>query len=292
MEDNLQINLANNGFVIIDILSSSDVAYLNELCNKFLQNASTDFVSSSHILNKVDSDFINDELHKILQQKFENLFPELQLLGGTLATKVKGKSNLEAHQDWTIVDEQKYNSYNLWIPLVDTDSNNGTLGLIVGSHKWNQDVRGFNIPNPYGKYTKQFLEIGFEPTLKAGQAILYNHKLIHYSRPNATQQNRNVAIIGVKDKAADLQISFTLDNKTIDCYDMKEELFYQFNPNNIVTHQTKIASNAFKNMEYSAITIQNLFKQHASEDFLHKIINHKIGFVYRFKHLFERIFRQ
>jgi hypothetical protein len=74
MEDNLQIKLANNGFVIIDILSSSDVAYLNELCNKYLQNTSTDFVSSSHILNKVDSDFINDELHKILHQNLKIYF--------------------------------------------------------------------------------------------------------------------------------------------------------------------------------------------------------------------------
>lgn len=275
MEDNLQINLANNGFVMIDILSSNDVAYLNELCNKFLQNASTDFVSSSHILNKADSDFINDELHKILQHKFENLFPELQLLGGTLAAKVKGKSNLEAHQDWTIVDEQKYNSYNLWIPLVDTDSNNGTLGLIVGSHQWTQDVRGFNIPNSYGKYTKQFLEIGFEPTLKAGQAILYNHKLIHYSRPNTTQQNRNVAIVGVKDKAADLQISFSLDNIHVGTYIMNEEGFYRFDAKKISQTNTLISTQSFSERTIKWNEIMDKFNANLSEEFLYLAENRK-----------------
>ncbi len=290
MEDNLQIKLANNGFVIIDILGANDIVYLNDLCNQYLQNTSTDFVSSSHILHKADSDFINDELHKILFQTFDKLFPELQLLGGTLATKVKGKSNLEAHQDWTIVDEQKFNSYNLWIPLVDTNSNNGTLGLVVGSHKWNQNLRGFNIPNPYGKYTKQFLEIGFEPTLKAGQAILYNHRLIHYSRPNASQQNRNVAIIGVKDKSADLQISFTLDNKTIDSYEMKEELFYQFNPNNVLSHQPKIATNAINNTDLSWTSIHNQFKEYVNEEFLHIINYDKPNFINSFKKILDRIF--
>ncbi len=269
MQNDLQTKLADNGFVIIDILNTNDVAYLNELCNKYLQNTSTDFISSSHILNKIDSDFINNELHKILHQKFETLFPELQLLGGTLATKVKGKSNLEAHQDWTVVDEQKYNSYNLWIPLIDTDSKNGTLGLIVGSHKWTQDVRGFNIPNPYGKHTNKFLEIGFEPTLKAGQAILYNHKLIHYSRPNLTEQNRNVAIVGVKDKAADLQISFTLDIKHLETFVMSESLFYSFDAKKISQTNTVISTQSFTERTIKWNEIINQFNNNLSEEFLY-----------------------
>ncbi|MBK8352114.1 MAG: phytanoyl-CoA dioxygenase family protein [Saprospirales bacterium] len=209
------------------------------------------------------------------------------MLGGTLATKVKGKSNLDAHQDWTIVDEQKYNSYNLWIPLIDTNKDNGTLGLIVGSHKWNQDVRGFNISNPYGKYTKQFLEIGFEPTLKAGQAILYNHKLIHYSRPNKTQTKRNTAIIGVKDKAADLQISFCLDNKNIETYKVSKNDFYHFDAqkiksNNEILFVNKLNSIALNWNEVKVIYSQNLSKEFQNlisktESFFSKLLN-KIGF--------------
>ncbi len=233
MENNLNININTNGFVIVDILNSNEIIYLNELCNKYLQNSNTEFVSTSHILNKEDSDFINNELHRILNKKFEELFPDLTLLGGTLATKVKGKSNLLAHQDWTIVDESKYNSYNLWIPLIDTNSENGTLGLIVGSHKWKLQIRGFNIPNPYEKFTMEFLNTGYEPNLKAGQAILYNHKLVHYSRPNRTNKNRNTAIIGVKDKLADLQISFCVDDKNIETYLVNKEDFYKFDANTI-----------------------------------------------------------
>ncbi|MBK8352113.1 MAG: hypothetical protein IPL21_10600 [Saprospirales bacterium] len=74
MQNDLQTKLADNGFVIIDILNTNDVAYLNELCNKYLQNTSTDFISSSHILNKIDSDFINNELHKILHQNLKLYF--------------------------------------------------------------------------------------------------------------------------------------------------------------------------------------------------------------------------
>lgn len=278
MENDLNLNLKTNGFVIIDILNSNEIIYLNELCNKYLKNLGTEFVSSSHILNKIESDIINNELHLILNKKFEKLFPELELLGGTLATKVKGKSNLSAHQDWTIVDESKYNSYNLWIPLVDTNSKNGTLGLIVGSHKWNLQIRGFNIPNPYEKFTKEFLKIGYEPNLKAGQAILYNHKLVHYSRPNRTNKNRNTAIIGIKDKLADLQISFCVDDKNIETYTISESDFYRFDAKKISQVNSKITSETVVNTLINWNEIDKKFNSSLPKGFNYLTKNGKFFF--------------
>ena len=271
MIEDLHNKLNGNGFVIIDLLEQIDIAYLNQLCDKYLKANQADFVSSSHILNKNDSDFINAELHRIIHEKFTILFPDLQLLGGTLATKTKGISNLKAHQDWTIVDESKYNSYNLWIPLVDTNQENGTLGLITGSHLWNHNLRGFGIPNEFEKFTDQFLKIGYEPELKAGQAILYNHRLIHYSRPNKTNKNRNTAIVGVKDKAADLQISFSINGKDIDTYTMTESEFYQFDTNRIIATQTKLHSNSFNKTEIKWNDIYSAFTKYASQEIFNDI---------------------
>ena len=234
MVDILHETLHENGYVTVPLLQQDEIAYLNEIANQFLIFSNAEFVSSSYILSKSESDFINEELHRILQPKMKSLFPYLELLGGTLATKINGNSVLKAHSDWTIVDESKFNSYNLWIPLVDTNKENGTLGLISGSHLWNNAIRGMNIPNLYEKFTCHFLEIGDEPNLSAGTGILYNHKLVHYSRPNKTQKRRNVAIIGMKDKVAALQVSFTLDQKKIETYQATQDDFYQFNLDNII----------------------------------------------------------
>ena len=285
MQDKLQEELDKNGFVIVDLLNSEEVHFLNQLCDKYLQHTQTDFISSSHILNKNDSDFINDELHKILDSKFKNKFPKLQLLGGTLATKIKGKSNLKAHQDWSIVDETKFNSYNLWIPLVDTNLSNGTLGVVVGSHKWQLQKRGFNIPNPYEQFTGQFIDIGFEPSIKSGQAILYNHKLIHFSRPNSTNERRNTAIVGVKDKDALLEVSFCLDNKNIETYEVTETDFYNFNAvkikeNNKLISKTDKTLSAFSSKEI----IEN-FKNNLPEEF-HYLIRKSQTFFAKLLHKF------
>jgi hypothetical protein len=235
--------LAAHGFVVATVLDSKELQYLNQLCEKFLQQPAADFSSSSHFLNREDSELINRALHEILQPKVEIMFPDLELLGGTLATKKKGKSAVEAHQDWTIVDETRFNSFNLWIPLVDTNKENGTLGLIPGSHRWNNVVRGYSTPNPYAAFTDKLMQIGYEPELSAGQAILYNHKLLHYSRPNRTDQHRNTAIVGMKEKNADLQVSvFSSSEKKIDTYAVTEEDFYLFNPDLVMKTRAKINS--------------------------------------------------
>ena len=229
----INTSLTNDGFVIIDLLDDKEIALLNTLAEKYLASSQQDFIASSHILSLEDSKKINDTLHQIIAPKAKILFPELSLLGGTLATKTKGNSILKAHNDWSIVDETKYNSYNLWIPLVDTSKTNGTLGMVAGSHLWKHNARGLNIANEFESQTNNFLKIGYEPDLKAGQAILYNHKLIHYSRPNTTINPSNVAIIGMKHKDAELLVSFSLDNKTIETYAVSDEDFYRFDAKKI-----------------------------------------------------------
>ncbi|MFN8295431.1 MAG: phytanoyl-CoA dioxygenase family protein [Chitinophagales bacterium] len=229
MKQDLEIK----GYCILDVLNKEDVVYLNSLCEKYLGNQNGEFIASSHILNKIDSDFINGELKRLLKAKIENVFPELELLGGTLATKRHGNNNLDVHRDWTIVDEPKYTSYNLWIALVDTNSENGTLGLIEGSHLNCSEVRGHKIPNPYLKETDSYIKRGTEPLLNAGQAILYDHRLLHYSRPNRTKYNRNVAIVGVKPKEANLQVSILVSKDKIETYQVTQDDFYRFDDEKI-----------------------------------------------------------
>lgn len=262
-------SLEKDGFTLVDLLSESEVKRLNDLLHEYVKPGGDNFVSSSHFLSENDSKRINDELHRILKPKTDKLFPELELLGGTLATKYKGNSPVHAHNDWNIVDESQYNSYNLWIPLVDTNSKNGTLGLIPGSHLWQHGDRGMGIPGKFEKYTNLFIQMGYEPVLKAGQAILYNHKLIHYSRPNKMNKPRNVAIVGMKDKPATIQVSFSSDGKEVEIYHAEESDFYGFSVEKIKAKNELIKSAKLNNNLLTSQEIKENYNRFLSDEYSH-----------------------
>lgn len=271
MDNNTQ--LKNDGFVIIDVLSVEEINYLNSLCEKYLKSGQSNFIAASHFLAQADSDFINTELHKIIKERMQNLFPDLELLGGTLATKKSGNAILKAHNDWDIVDEKKYNSYNLWLALVDTNTENGTLGLIPNSHLWQHKHRGFGISSNFESFTNKFVQIGIEPNLKAGQAILYNHKLIHYSKPNKTNSPRNVAIIGMKDKAAQLQVSFSLDKENITTYAITQSDFYPFDAEKVSKNCSIINNTKDVNLYSNWNDIKLEYKKNINYIYIHKKIS-------------------
>ncbi|HNF47904.1 MAG TPA: phytanoyl-CoA dioxygenase family protein [Chitinophagales bacterium] len=271
MSSALQKLLALQGFCIFRMLHEDDILKLNSYCNTLFDNHKQEFVSSSHFLPYDESVRINNILHAILNKPFVEMFPYLQLLGGTLAAKYKSSSILKAHNDWSIVDESHYNSYNLWIPLVDTNKENGTLGLIPGSHLWKQNLRGLNIPGSFEKYTDKLMKTGYEPALQAGEVILYNHKLVHYSRPNTTAKPRHVAIIGAKDKDAELQVSFCLDGKNIETYKAQEEDFYVFDAELIKQRNRLINTQTILQTNVSWTEIEVEFKTNLPEMFLNLI---------------------
>ncbi len=277
--------LHTHGFCIINVLDIHEVSYLLELCKKYLHTGATDFVSSSHYLDADTSAFINTELHKILAIKLQDSHQSLELLGGTLAAKYSGKSILDVHNDWSIVDESGFHSYNIWMPLVDTSAANGTLGLISGSHLWEHGLRGMNIPNPFATFNQQFLSIGYEPSLQAGQAIIYDHRLLHYSRPNTTSEPRYVAIVGMKDKAASLCVSFLKEDNNIYTYSAAQEDFYNFDIKNF-SNRTPIRKDGFVRKKYAWKNITQNFELYAPKEFLQKTTNSD-NFIGRLRSIFK-----
>lgn len=272
--------LQTDGFVVLPLLSADEICYINTLVKKYLPADKKDFVSSSHYLPIDESKYINKELQAIVQPKMALFTPDLELLGGTLATKTKGANHVEAHNDWNIVDETRYNSYNLWIALVNTDRDNGTLGLLPGSHNWHWQDRGMGIDNPYGQFTKKIMQIGYEPKLEAGSAILYNHKLIHYSRPNTTDIPRNVAIIGMKDKEAALQVSLSNDGKNIQCYRATQDDFYGFDMEKVVKNNPLIISQLMKSERVNLDMIYANYKKYCSNQYQKNITSKEVNNIF------------
>ena len=97
---------------------------------------------------------------------------------------------VQIHQDPTFVDENRFASIGLWVPLVDTDMTNGGIAVLPGSHRWNDGPRSFGGWSPYLDLSAKLLEQAQPVPIRAGSALVFSQKLFHGSPANRSGTTR------------------------------------------------------------------------------------------------------
>lgn len=117
-----------------------------------------------------------------------------RIMFANFVVKHPGSNAVPPHVDWTFVDEDRFSSVTIWCPLVDTTAENGTLGLVAGSHRRIDFLRAANIPS-FERCEDAVADIEDRPLipLRAGQAIILDNRAVHFSPPN-TSPDLRVAI--------------------------------------------------------------------------------------------------
>ena len=112
---------------------------------------------------------------------------------------------VQIHQDPTFVDEDRYASLGLWIPLVDTDMKNGGIAVLPGSHHWNRGPRSFGGWSPYLDLSAKLLEEAQPVPIRAGSALVFSQRLFHGSPANRGDTTRITAAALLVSKDAPLR---------------------------------------------------------------------------------------
>ena len=178
------------------------------------------------------SQLISDIVYPLLPGFFKGYVPFI----GSFAVKHKSRyNNVPLHLDWSVVDENKYQSYNVWIPLVDVHSENGCMGALAKSHKCQYSVRG-SLINKIAVFEKDepiissYKEQHVAKTLdmKAGQALIYDHRLAHFSHPNKTDSPRlAVSLVMVPSEAPLFQYHFE-PSGSISVFNLTKEFYLTY----------------------------------------------------------------
>jgi ectoine hydroxylase-related dioxygenase (phytanoyl-CoA dioxygenase family) len=189
---------------------------------------STTDLNKPNLVSEI-SDFVIPLLSPIVNEYFENY---QLILGNYLIKKPQKNTHIPIHQDWTFVDEEQFFSLSIWCPLIDVDQNNGCLQVVPCSHRMSKNIR------PAPKYPNCFANVYDEVKknlltlpLRAGEAIFYDHALLHASPVNNSQTKRPAVILGLTHKDALLRHYFARDFKNndqeaiIDEYDMPNNFF-------------------------------------------------------------------
>ncbi len=232
----LQKEIDNVGFIKIKILTEKQITEIRNFYNT-KQKSNLDKFGFHTSVDLEDINTINEIaefLKKNLEEELPKYFTDYQIISPRFIIKDPNLNSLiPPHQDWSFVDETQFQSYNLWISITPTTIKSGTLGFLKNSHNKLSNIRATPLPIfkvPFHDYSYKLLDKLEYYELNAGEAFLFNSRIIHASKPNETDSQRIVIASEITNKDAQL-IHYNLqpDNKTIYKYHINNSFFSRYN---------------------------------------------------------------
>ncbi len=222
--------LEENGYVVIPFLNSEEISELKDFFYKNHSSLPKGLYASAHVQNTAFRKKMNDFIYQVFQRANAENFADVIQLGGTFMNKAPGKEGLlYPHQDWNIVDEEQFRSFNLWVPLVDTDATNGAIQILEKSHKLLLSIRSVNIPGVFENVYDNVWNRMKTLAIPAGHALIYDHRLLHASKENFSDSDRLVVVFGIIPDNADMRYYYKNEN-SVEEYACTPEFYLFGNP--------------------------------------------------------------
>lgn len=198
-DEKIQDSLEQNGYIIIDFLDAHQISSVLELYHSLPNGLEGGFAPSIMSRDINYRQLINRQIKKLLETKITELFKSYRLCFWSFVVKQASRadSEVQMHQDWSFVDESKFNSLGIWCPLIDVKPLNGCIHLVKGSYQLNTKARGLFNDFPYENLLRIIQEKYLTKLpMQAGQALIYDTRTFHCSPANKTDKER-VALAGL-----------------------------------------------------------------------------------------------
>jgi ectoine hydroxylase-related dioxygenase (phytanoyl-CoA dioxygenase family) len=227
-----------NGYVVFDLLETKEIETLwNAYTEAFATKRETiEFANQlPYYISIFDKEVsykrtVDTLVQNFVDPKITSLLLDYEVFYSNFMIKFPGDGQIEAHQDFNFVDESRYTAFNLWCPLVDTNASNGGLYVIPGSHTVFRTQRGPTIPQALTQYNQLLKKYGRLVPLQQGQAILFDHKLVHFSPPNYSEKARVAIQSVVKPKESPaLHYFFNQETHKVLAYTIDKEFIFENN---------------------------------------------------------------
>ena len=246
-----------DGFVKISLLSTNELAKLAQMRVEYFPEKGSVFFSSSYLDDFELKKEISDKISDVIRQKLSEKCTNYRLVGSAYLIKGIGQhSEMPMHQDWTIVDESEFYAANVWIPLTDTNEQNGTLELMKGSHKWNDAIRAPTLPMSFDGHQATILPKLTVVEAKLGEVIVLNQATIHYSKPNLTNEIRPAITAGMVSNKAALKFHyFDKEKKQIEEFSQNDDFLLRFVNFMDAIHKRPLMGESKRFFDYSIPTM-------------------------------------
>lgn len=174
-----------------------------------------------------------DIITEVLTEPANGYLSEFRPLVANFVNKPPGTGVVPAHQNWSVVDESRFQSVSVWVALVDCVVANGAMLMCDGSHKMLRGRRGMWAYYQFSNIESELIEQHLTPVaVSAGDAVILDDAVVHYSPPNTTDQARlAIQFVMVPDEAEAIfhqQVGADGDLLDVDVWSVDEAFFFNF----------------------------------------------------------------
>ena len=153
--------------------------------------------ANSYERNKDISNKIEEATLPFINSNFNNV---QFILGHYMIKASTNGDEFQLHQDWSVTDESKHFSAHLWIPLQDTNKDNGTMYVIPGSHLYYKNYRSGSLDIPRINRDELVDKMIIPLNIKKGEFLIYHPALFHGSFANRSKNDRIAVLVSLIDK--------------------------------------------------------------------------------------------
>lgn len=239
----LQADFDDVGYVVLPFLDAEGVASLVDGYDRLA--GELDGSSSPEDYNDTYAEFsiihsrpefrrrAYDLITSVLEPVAGRHLIDMRPLIANFVNKPPGTGVVPTHQNFSVVDEAEHRSVSVWVALVDCVLENGAMAMLDGSHRMLRSRRGMWAYQAFSGIDQGQLDPKLTPVeVRAGDAVILDDALVHYSPPNQTGERRlAIQFVMIPQEARPLwfqQVGATDAGLDIQVWEIDERYFFEF----------------------------------------------------------------
>lgn len=171
---------------------------------------------------------VSSQILEVVKPRLDMLLNAYKMPSATFMTKNPNEHGIcDLHRDFSVVDETEQEYRNIWIPLVDTNVQNGTLYVLRRSHiMFNHPLPMF-VKWPYVHMQQELFKHVEVIQANAGDLVVYTDKTLHGSFLNRSDVPRPVVHFGVFHPTCEYIYHHLEDDGMVKTYTVPSNFFFE-----------------------------------------------------------------
>ncbi len=249
IDNEMEKHFQEKGYIHVPFLDSKQVEFLLNEFHTLINESGGSFASGETDIpfeGEITYDFtfidrnidykrkVMETIDEVFKPVYDKVLHQYKPIIANYIRKKTDAGEVPLHQNWAFVDERIFSSVSIWVPLIDSHRGNGALEVVPHSHKRFGEIRGPMVPWELEGIKKDIIEKNLVTcSIKAGDAIILDDSIVHYSFPNKTNDLRiAIQLILIPEEAPSIHYHLNpeVSKEDVEVLEVDREFYTSFNP--------------------------------------------------------------